>query len=74
MRDRIPTIGSGATIGYLAGGHPWLVLIVGLAVGWVARDLYSAARWAAMAVATSYSRKHPERALARRLLRSRVPY
>jgi hypothetical protein len=45
------SIGAGVLIGVLASGHIWLIAATGVVAGWLARDLYSIARWTAQAIA-----------------------
>ena len=70
----LTTLASGIAIGVLLQRHLVVAILLGVAAGWMLRDLYSAARWTAMAVSSAWARKHPERWMARRLLRGKVPY
>jgi hypothetical protein len=50
------SIGVGVLGGILLTSHSWLLVAGGLVVGWFARELYSAAKWTAHAVAERVER------------------
>lgn len=62
--------GTGVVIGILLTRHSWLLVVLGLVAGFVARDLYMAARWVARWFA--HRKLRAESALARRY--SKIPY
>ncbi len=68
------SLGTGVVVGLLLDHRVWLLAVLFFAAGWVLRDFYSAARWTAMVVGSAWARRHPERAMARKLLRDRVPW
>ena len=67
MKFHHHAMGAGVVMGVLLTTHAWLLVTVGLVGGWIARDLYSVARWTAQAIAHRRAKRPGTR-------HARIPY